>query len=198
MSGEPTLRKGDKSTDGWVEFLQAKLATWDSNLKIDGDFGDETFKAVVAFQRDNELQDQSGVVGDETWSVLRGDDERAEPGTSEWDGADVDKGVKLRFWDYVHYEDPGDRLHLSTFSVGTEEPAEGSIELFVHLKDPAGDEYDVAAIHSAEGDRRHGFTMYDATGGRPGGSYSGVAQLPTATGGEIFAFNFQKIGLIDL
>src|SRR5688500_2577817 len=98
MSGEPTLRKGDKSADGWVEFLQAKLAVWDGNLKIDGDFGDETFKAVVAFQRDNGLQDQSGVVGDETWSVLRGDDERAAPGVSQWDGDDVDKGVKLRFW----------------------------------------------------------------------------------------------------
>jgi hypothetical protein len=82
--------------------------------------------------------------------------------------------------------------------VGTEEPAEGSVELFVHLKDPSGDEYDVSAVHSLGDERRHVFTVYDATGGRPGGSYSGVAQLPSVNGGEITAFTFKKIGLIDL
>jgi peptidoglycan hydrolase-like protein with peptidoglycan-binding domain len=66
MSGEPTLQKGDKSADGWVEFLQELLVNRGADVKIDGDFGDETFKAVVAFQKDYELQDRSGVVGNET------------------------------------------------------------------------------------------------------------------------------------
>jgi hypothetical protein len=198
MSGEPTLRHGDKSADGWVELLQELLVNKGAHLTVDGDFGDETFRAVVAFQTDYELQDRSGVVGNETWSALRGDDEHAAPGSTGWGGESVDRGVKLRFWDYVHYDDPGDRVHLMAYSVGTQEPVEGSIELFVHLKDPDGHEYDVSAIHSLGDERRHNFTIYDATRGHAGGSYSGVAQLPSSAGGEIFAFAFNKIGLIDV
>jgi hypothetical protein len=198
MRAEPTLRQGDKSADGWVEFLQQLLYNHGAlELAIDGDFGPETFKAVVEYQNARELVDRSGVVGDETWSALRGDEQPDAPGGNNSGGL-VDRGVKLRFQDFCYYDDTRDILYLSAFSVGTEEPAEGTVELFVHLKDGRGGEFDVSAIHSPQGDRHHSFLVYDATKGHPDGDYSGVAQLPAATGNEIFAFSFNKVALIDI
>jgi hypothetical protein len=198
MRAEPTLREGDKSADGWVEFLQQLLYNHGAlELEVDGDFGTKTRKAVIEFQKARELVDQSGVVGDETWSALRGDEVLDAPGGNE-SARLVDKGVKLRFQDYCYYDDQRDILYLSAYSVGTEEPAEGTVELFLHLKDPRGGEFDVQAIHSPQGDRHHSFLAYDATKGHPDGDYSGVAQLPAATGNEITAFTFNKVALIDI
>jgi peptidoglycan hydrolase-like protein with peptidoglycan-binding domain len=198
MRSEPTLREGDKSADGWVEFLQQLLYNHGAlELEVDGDFGPKTRKAVIEFQQARELVDRSGVVGDETWSALRGDETLDTPGAN--DGATlVDRGVKLRFQDFCYYDDQRDILYLSAFSVGTEEPAEGSVEPFIHLKDPRGNEFDVTAIHSPQGDRHHSFVANDATKGHPDGDYSGVAQLPASTGNEIFAFTFNKVALIDI
>ena len=80
MAGEPTLRYGDESADGWVEFLQDLLVRsgWpcgrDGSDGIDGRFGPHMLDAVRAFQAHYGLRRQDGVVGHEMWSVLRGED----------------------------------------------------------------------------------------------------------------------------
>ena len=95
---QPTLRKGMKSADGWVEYLQNRLnETIKAGLNVDGDFGDRTLAAVKKFQTEKKLTFSDGVVGDETWSALR-DGPREKPGT---DGRKpntfVEKGAEARW-----------------------------------------------------------------------------------------------------
>ena len=71
---QPTLRKGDKSADGWVEYLQQTLNHHlKAGLTADGDFGPATLKAVTAFQTQHKADGclVDGVVGDQTWAFLR-------------------------------------------------------------------------------------------------------------------------------
>ena len=65
QSRQPTLRKGDESPDGWVEYLQELL-----KVTVTGKFDGATEKAVKAFQGSHGCM-VDGVVGNETWSVLR-------------------------------------------------------------------------------------------------------------------------------
>ena len=68
MSELPELRKGAKNTA--VERAQALINTWESNrLKEDGDFGPATDRAVRAFQRNKDLEDD-GIIGRNTWTKL--------------------------------------------------------------------------------------------------------------------------------
>jgi peptidoglycan hydrolase-like protein with peptidoglycan-binding domain len=71
-SKEPTLRKGDKSPDGWVEFLQNLLSTHltGQTVTVDGTFGPKTEAAVKAFQKQAGIQ-VDGTVGNQTWAALR-------------------------------------------------------------------------------------------------------------------------------
>lgn len=66
----PTLRKGDKGDT--VKYLQTLLLDRGYSLPkygADGDFGNETLKAVKAFQKDWGLA-EDGVVGEKTWERL--------------------------------------------------------------------------------------------------------------------------------
>ena len=70
MPVEPTLRKG--STGEYVTLLQTKLIQRGYDLSpygADGKFGNKTYQAVMAFQRDNGLQ-ADGVCGARTWEAL--------------------------------------------------------------------------------------------------------------------------------
>lgn len=69
----PTLRLGPKSelSAPYVMTLQERLNVHgaDPPLKVDGDFGDKTKVAVMAFQRRRGIDDD-GVVGKQTWPLL--------------------------------------------------------------------------------------------------------------------------------
>ena len=79
-SRQPTLRLGDKSPDGWVEFLQVQL-NHHLNLDLDtnGVFDKKVQNAVIDFQKKRKLK-VDGVVGNQTWAALR-DDTPEAPGT---------------------------------------------------------------------------------------------------------------------
>lgn len=67
---KPTLRKG--STGEYVTLLQTKLIQMGYDLSpygADGKFGNKTFEAVKAFQRDHGLS-VDGVVGVNTWTAI--------------------------------------------------------------------------------------------------------------------------------
>ena len=68
----PTLRVGDSGFE--VRELQHALAEQGhSSGRVDGNFGRKTERAVFAFQRQQRLH-VDGIVGQETWSALRGSD----------------------------------------------------------------------------------------------------------------------------
>jgi hypothetical protein len=77
LSGKQTVRKGQKGQV--VQEIQKMLFLLGYDLgesgkdKVgrDSDFGDITEKAVIQFQKDNNLKDTSGVVGKETLSLLK-------------------------------------------------------------------------------------------------------------------------------
>ena len=125
-TSQPTLRKGDKSPDGWVEYLQQLLNMKnDAGLDVDGDFGKLTRDAVIAYQRklkkkDKEVLDD-GVVGDQTWSYLR-EGAPAKPATDKRKPHTyVDRGPDAR-WEteqtFVIYHVDRDMLTLMAYSVG--------------------------------------------------------------------------------
>lgn len=62
------LRKGSSGSE--VKELQSALNGAGYSLTVDGEFGDKTEAAVIAFQTDHNLT-VDGVVGDETWSALK-------------------------------------------------------------------------------------------------------------------------------
>jgi hypothetical protein len=126
-TSQPTLRKGDKSPDGWVEYLQQLLNMHiDAGLDVDGDFGKDTLAAVKKFQRmlkkekDPEVL-EDGVVGDETWSYLR-EGAPAKPATDKRKPHTyVEHGPEARWQTektLLVYHVDRDMLTLSAYSVG--------------------------------------------------------------------------------
>jgi len=182
MANEPTLRRGDQSADGWVEYLQTQLKR-NSDLhlaalvEVTGAFDEVTHWAVVELQVMQGLQSKNGVVGNETWGELLGDPEYVPPGDDGTGGGHVDRGLHLRFQAEPWYENEEDRLTYTAFSVGTTEPAEGDVTLLLHIRDPEGGEYQLQATNEAGQDRQYRFTFYDVSKHHPHGAFSGIAQM---------------------
>ena len=109
--------------DGWVEVLQKMLNVSldpSPNLRVDGNFENETLKAVRRYQKDQGIQ-VDGVVGNQTWAQLRGGT-ATKPST---DGRPphtfVDKGVTARWFredELATYLKDSDEMSLMLFSVG--------------------------------------------------------------------------------
>ena len=144
-TSQPTLRQGDKSPDGWVEYLQELLNLKASaGLEIDGDFGDLTHDAVVAYQKDlkkkaPEVLDD-GIVGDQTWSYLR-DGAPAKPATDQRKPHSyVEKGVEAR-WSAetgaLVYLSDSDQATLLAMSVGDADQLAGRSARF-RITGPTG------------------------------------------------------------
>ena len=123
---QPTLRMGDDNPDGWVEYLQELLNLQiGAGLAVDGDFGSATQAAVRRLQRDYDIQ-VDGVVGYQTWAVLRGE----TPAPASTDGRAphtyVEQGAEARWWGEgqhgTGYDPAADTVYLSLVSVGTQLP----------------------------------------------------------------------------
>jgi hypothetical protein len=213
MANEPTLYHGDEGKDGWVEYLQTLLA-WsgdldptNSSLKH-GKFDDKTLAAVKQFQTRMGFDDTRGIVGDQTWSALRGeetirpagDDGRA-PHTYQ------ERGMEMRFTNQITYMEDFDRLFVEANSVGDAHPAEGTIKPFIVLQRPDGTSLYPTAKHlviSTDG-LNQGFHVDEIAGtngngsGKTPGLYSILIQLPQETGGDTceFQFNIRDDGTVD-
>jgi hypothetical protein len=136
-SKQPTLRKGDKSADGWVEYLQARLnrrLNPSPNLKENGDFDNATHKAVIAYQQQEKLL-VDGIVGNQTWAALR----LADPEKPSTDGLPphtfVEKGLEVRWLSeggLAIYFTSKDEMELACVAVGDDTKVEGQpVNIFV-------------------------------------------------------------------
>ena len=106
MSGEPTLRHGDREKDGWVKYAQELLNTHNEHMIApDGYFGDETQSAVRKFQRAKHLQ-VDGTIGDQTWAALRGEAPAAPASDGLAPHTHVDQGLHA-VWNMENTSDDG-------------------------------------------------------------------------------------------
>lgn len=134
---QPTLRKGDKGADGWVEYLQQRLNKRlkpSPGLNTDGDFGQATHQAVLAYQRQEKLQ-VDGTVGNQTWASLRLADpedpstDRRPPHTFN------EQGLEARWLSeggLAIYFTSADAMELAVVSVGDNVKLEGEkVNVFV-------------------------------------------------------------------
>jgi len=136
---QPTLRKGDKSVDRWVEYAQLLLNFQiQAKLVEDGDFGNATLAAVLKFQKTKGLQ-VDGTIGNQTWAALR----EGAPEKPSTDGRKphtfVETGQEAR-WLFEsqlnnRYEASGDLLRLIVESVG-DTPIDASLEATVRVTAP--------------------------------------------------------------
>lgn len=142
-SKQPTLRLGDQSADGWVEYLQEALNHHiNAGLTVDGDFGQQTLTAVKAFQ--TEHQDEGvlvdGIVGDQTWSFLR----EGAPESPKTDGRQphtyVEKGDEARWvreQNVCRFDGARDALVMQAVSVGNVDQLQGR-RVRIRIVNPQG------------------------------------------------------------
>jgi hypothetical protein len=132
----PTLRKGDQSRDGWVEYLQAFLISYDPLFGGEqGVFDDETEELVKQLQRANGLT-EDGVVGEKFWELVTGEDvtSRGSAGAGY-----VEKGRELRFVDdYSGYNRGSEIVWASAMSLGSKSIKAGDVTARLTVEYPGG------------------------------------------------------------
>lgn len=196
---QPTLRKGDKNTDGWVEYLQEALNTNGSvKVPVNGDFDAGTLKAVLAFQTAKKLL-VDGTVGNQTWAALRDGTPEAPSTDGRTPHTYKEEGKEARFFtekDPVMWFASGDTLTMDLVSVGDTKAdgkkvvmrvtAPGSKPRVAEVALPSGQ-----PIGGAEQGARHfvevqGFTAkFPSTPpGSPGSEYLVEAYLEKELGGD--------------
>jgi peptidoglycan hydrolase-like protein with peptidoglycan-binding domain len=137
---EPTLRHGDESVDGWVEYLQQLLVLWGHPAPQHGSFDDETYRQVRAFQeRHHAMVD--GIVGNQTWALLRQEDPRPPSTDGREPHTFVEQGPEAR-WGFedetAQYDPAQDLLILGAYNVGSVAIGTGAFEATADLTPVAG------------------------------------------------------------
>jgi hypothetical protein len=136
MAGEPTLRPGDESVDGWVEYLQAQLLNLAAGIvgirdgwRPNGAFDDETEGYVRAFQRYHGIM-TDGVVGEETWNMLHGNIDNVDPAT---DGRQphtyVEQAPRLEWENANDYDRDNDCYVFRAMNVGSTDVSDVTVQV---------------------------------------------------------------------
>lgn len=147
---EPTLRIGDHSVDGWVEYLQGLLNTKGFGpLPVDGNFDGTVQGKVREFQ--STARDQAGgklmvdgVVGNQTWAALREEDPRDPSTDGRQPHTYVEHGFEARFQTEDHaidYFPDEDSLSLTAVNVGDQIMAPAQFDATVRITFPDGDQH---------------------------------------------------------
>ena len=206
--GNPTLREGMDSADGWVEYLHGLLKGyfWGSDFKFmkeDGKFDAETKRAVEQFQRDKGFtgKDVDGVVGDKTWSALLNQPEFSPTGTDGTEpGTFVDHGKHLRFspqeMGYMNGINNGnDQIYFRVVIVGDQDVPKEDVRPFLHIEGPNGttEPTELNYYPGATGAGGWFEVIWEkATNEGPAGRYRAIAQLPMEYGGDTVVYEFDR------
>jgi len=209
--GNPTLREGMQSADGWVEYLHGLLnghfySRTDFKFykdSSDGLYDAKTKAAVEQYQRDKGFtgRDVDGVVGDKTWSALQGQPEVAPTGTDGRDpGTFVERGKRLRFHPVEMGYGNGaanhvDQLYFRVIIVGDEDVPQEDVKPFVHVEGPNGTTEPSQFFYYSGTTGPGGWFeiwMDNATNMGPAGRYRAIAQLPMEYGGDTAQLEFDR------
>jgi hypothetical protein len=144
MANEPTLRPGDQSVDGWVEYLQTQLKNLAGSLigmpddyVPNGSFDHQTEQFVIAYQRYNHIQ-ADGIVGDETWNMLHGNTDTLDPHA---DGRQphtyVEETPRFEWENDAHYDVATDSYTYKAMNVG-QTPVESIVATVRATQGPVG------------------------------------------------------------
>jgi hypothetical protein len=117
---EPTLRHGDRCVDGWVEYLQQLLTAWGHPVTETGVFDDATYLAVREFQHRHKAM-TDGIVGNQTWALLRQEDPRPPSTDGREPHTYVEQGAEARWMtedEPAVYFQAQDFVGLKAFNVG--------------------------------------------------------------------------------
>jgi Putative peptidoglycan binding domain len=155
---QPTLRKGDKTKDGWVEYAQLLLNFHlKTKLTEDGDFGNATLSAVLKFQKEHKPEplQVDGTIGNQTWAALR----EGAPEKPSTDGRKphefVEEGAQARWvtkdGQFNVYFSDLDEYWLVVESVG-DTPLDPSAQATVRIT-PAGGKAKTVKVAVGEGDK---------------------------------------------
>ncbi len=124
---EPTLRNGDESVDGWVEYAKSLLFETAilNDLTLDwedGRFDDEMETVVRLYQTQNGCL-SDGIIGNQTWAALRGEEPQAIGTDGHEPGTYVEHGIEAR-WRHedegVTYNPADDQLIIGAFNTGSD------------------------------------------------------------------------------
>jgi len=149
---EPTLRFGDDQIDGWVEYLQRLLVVKGHGpLEMTGTFDQATLDKVLAFQDRMNREPNTpstgkvfvdGVVGNQTWALLREEDARPPSTDGREPHSFVEQGVEARWLTednaFVFLETE-DRLVIQGVSTGDTAIQSGAFEARFLIVLPNGD-----------------------------------------------------------
>ncbi len=120
-SKQPTLRVGDESPDGWIEYAQVRLANFGLGGTADGKFDKAMETRVHKFQQQQGLQDD-GVIGNETWAALREAPHEAVGTDGRTPHTFEEKGAQGRFMtekpDCTAYFPTQDQYRMTVISTG--------------------------------------------------------------------------------
>jgi peptidoglycan hydrolase-like protein with peptidoglycan-binding domain len=198
---EPTLRLGDQSVDGWVEYLQQLLnAEGLGPLPEDGNFDNAVRAAVIRFQ--TERRDQAGgrlmvdgVVGHQTWAALREEAPRPPSTDGRKPHSYVEQGAEARFItedSAVQYNPDVDELVLVAVSTGDQVIQPNQFDATARITFPDGQSHTflVPVSNSGQPAGPGDVCLLEGTIaaalGRPldPGSYQFEAYLPDELGGD--------------
>jgi len=204
---QPTVRFGDKSKDGWVEYLQEALNFHiNAGLVVDGNFLEKTLKAVLAFQTKHKDEGVlvDGIVGDQTWSFLR----EGAPEPPHADGLPphsfVEKGNEARWVrekEVCRFDPAQDALVMQAVSVGDTDKMEGRVvririinpenvtKILNRAIGPGIPESTTGQGNTHEVKVEKFSTLFDdkATNGPPPGDYTVDAFFDDELGGDAFS-----------
>ncbi len=128
---QPTLRKGDNTADGWVEYAQQQLNLYKlgPDLQVNGDFDGNMEQRVKAVQTQLKCTVIDGIIGNETWSALRAGPREAVGTDGRKPHTFEEKGAQARFFNEAPndggYDQASDRYYLTVVSTG-EQPIDAS------------------------------------------------------------------------
>ena len=190
-SSEPTLRLGDQSRDGWVEYLQMQLNSLGYGpLPTDGNFNEAVLAQVRAFQTDRHLK-VDGVVGNQTWAALRDETPRPPSTDGRTPHTYVEQGAEARFFTEAaafDYVPGGDQLLITAANTGSQTIMPYQFELTARLTFPDGEQHTFTVPLTNQGQPSQPGELCYFEGGMgvqlTPGTYYFEAYMPAELGGD--------------